>query len=163
MKRSLLYKALRDEALGKMPYLNFFDLQKDQVKTPQQFYPIPFPALLIELGNADFSQLAEFHQKGAMPVSFYLYLDNVTDSFDGAEQEQQTIEMLDRIDDVYQVFEGFCIEGMTPLVRIRDYMPVYGTRLAMYRIDFTTMVDDHKEIETRHVKLNPEFIRKNTK
>jgi hypothetical protein len=147
MKRSLLYKALRDEALIKLPYLKFRDLQKGQMQNPVQNYPVPLPALFIEIGDADFSQLSEAHQKGDLIISLYLYLDCVTDSFDGAEREEETIDLLDKMDDVFQAFEGFSIYGITPLVRKKEHKPQYGKRFIMYRIDFSSTVDSHKILD----------------
>ncbi|MCL1821934.1 MAG: hypothetical protein FWG22_03830, partial [Prolixibacteraceae bacterium] len=80
MKRSAIYKPLRDKARQSLPYLKFIDLQKGQMNTPQQNYPLPLPALLVELGDFRFSNLLEFQQKGDGTISFYLYIDLVSDS-----------------------------------------------------------------------------------
>ncbi|WP_165027079.1 hypothetical protein [Dysgonomonas sp. ZJ279] len=145
MKRSQIYKPLRDQAIKGMPYLKFRDLQKNQMHAPVQNYPIPLPAIFIEIGDIRFSNLLEHDQKGDSVISIYLYLDLVTDSFDGAEGENETINLLDRMDDVFQTFEGFAVPGMTPLVRLTEFKPQYGTRFILYRVDFTTTVDSHKE------------------
>lgn len=147
MKRSFIYKPLRDRAIQGMPYLKFRDLQKGQMQNPTQNYPIPLPALLIEIGDIRFSNLSEHNQKGDGIISLCLYLDLVTDSFDTAEQENETIELLDRMDDVFQTFEGFSIPGLTPLVRQTEYKPQYGKRFILFRVDFTTTSDSRKEPE----------------
>lgn len=144
MKRSKIYKPLRDQAIVGMPYLQFRDLQKGQMNKPRENYPIPLPALFIEIGDVRFSNLLEHQQKGDVMISMYLYMDMVTDSFDTAELENETIELLDHMDDVFQTFEGFAVPGLTPLVRQTEYRPQYGTRFIMFRIDFTTTLDSGK-------------------
>lgn len=158
MKRSQIYKLLRDQAIIGMPYLKFRDLQKGQMHNPKQNYPIPLPALFVEIGDFRFSNLLEHKQKGDGIISVHLFLDLDTDSFDGAEQENETIELLDHMDDVFQTFEGFSITGLTPLVRVTESKPQYGKRFIFFRVDFTTTVDDAKNIERTFIpKPDPEI------
>ena len=158
MKRSGIYKPLRDRAKEKLPCLKFVDLQKGQMANPTQNYPIPLPALFVEIGDIRFSNLLEHQQKGDGIISFYLYLNLVSDSFKGAEQENQTIEILDRFDDLFEAFEGFSIPNLTPLVRSQEYKPQYGKQFIMFRIDFTTTIDDGKDITQKTAeKPTPNF------
>ncbi len=147
MKRSQIYKPLRDLAKEKLSYLQFIDLQKGQMQKPTQNYPVPLPALFIELGDFRFTNLLEHQQKGNGIISFYLYLDLVSDSFTGAERENETIDILDHFDELFETFQGFGIPNLTPLVREVEYKPQYGERYIMFRIDFTTTIDDGKKIE----------------
>lgn len=158
MKRSKIYKPLRDQAIVGMPYLQFRDLQKGQMNKPRENYPIPLPALFIEIGDVRFSNLLEHQQKGEVMISMYLYMDMVTDSFDTAELENETIELLDHMDDVFQTFEGFAVPGLTPLVRQTEYRPQYGARFIMFRVDFTTTLDSGKVNNNKMMPLpDPDF------
>lgn len=142
MLRSNLYKAIRDHSKNALPYLQTRDLQKGQLINPKQNYPLP--AMLVEFQGFRFTNLLEYKQKGDGTISIYLYLDLVTDSLEGAEQENETIELLDYMDGIFQAFEGFKIEGMTPLNRTSEAKPQYGEKFIMFRVDFTTTVDDEK-------------------
>lgn len=153
--RSRVHKALRDLAKEKLPYLSFVDLQKGQMSNPTKNYPIPLPALLVEVGDFRFSNLLEQQQKGNGTISLYLYLDLVTDSFQGAESEEETIDMLNHFDELYETFQGFSIPDITPLVRTLEYKPQYGNRFIMFRIDFATTIDSGKEMEQPMVELSP--------
>lgn len=164
MKRSQIYKPLRDRAIIGMPYLQFRDLQKGQMSKHRENYPIPLPALFIEIGDIRFSNLLEHQQKGDGTISIYLYMDLVTDSFDTAELENETIELLDYMDDVFQTFEGFAIPGLTPLNRQTEYKPQYGTRFIAYRVDFATTIDSGKVNEKITIqKPDPEITSINNK
>ena len=155
MKRSQIYKPLRDKAKQELSYLKFIDLQKGQMNNPTQNYPIPLPALLIELGDFRFSNLLEHKQKGDGTISVYLYFDLVSDTFNGAEREDKTIELLDHFDELFETFEGFPIPNMTPLVRTMEYKPQYGTRFILFRIDFTSTIDDEKDMKRKTTPVTP--------
>lgn len=144
MLRSKIYKAIRDHSKTALPYLKARDLQKGQFINPKKNYPLPLPAMLVEFQGFRFTNLLEHKQKGDGTISIYLYLDLVTDSLEGAEQENETIELLDYMDGIYQAFEGLKITGMTPLNRTNEAKPQYGERFIMFRVDFTTTVDDEK-------------------
>jgi hypothetical protein len=162
MNRSGIYTALRDLVSQRMNYVKFIDLEKGQMSKLKQNYPIPLPSLFIEFGDCLFSDLAEGNQKGNMTVSIYLYTDMVCDSFTGKEREAErlaeTVSILDRYDDLYETFASFSIEGITPLVRRREYRPQYGNRYIMLRADFVTTIDDAQDIERNSAeKPQPNF------
>ena len=156
MKRSDIYKELRNHAALKLPDLRFIDLQKGQFQQQAQNYPIPLPALLIEIGDFRFSNLLEHQQKGDGMISVYLYLDLVSDSFAGAESENQTIEILDRQDELFETFAGAVVSPLaTLLVRQTEYKPQYGNRYIMLRTDFTTTIDDGQTASGQTVPKPP--------
>ena len=151
MKRSDIYKSLRDLAKTELEYLKFVDLQKGQMQAQKQNYPVPLPALFIELGDFRFSNLGESAQLGDGLVSVYLYVDSGYDTFNGSEREDESLSILDKFDDIYQTFEGFKIDNATPLNRLTEYKPQYGDKYILFRVDFTTVVDDKKVIEQKTV------------
>lgn len=156
-KRSDIYKELYIHAKSALEWLVYIDIQKGQFQRIPDNYPIPLPALLIETGNFSFSNAGESTQKGNGIVSFYLYVDLVTDSFLGAENQTHTINLLDRFDDLYQTFEGFVISGITPLNRVTEYKPEYGKRYILFRVDFKTVKDDAKTIEAETATVEGEL------
>lgn len=159
MKRSTIYKAIRDEASTKLQ-LKWIDLQKGQMRSLKENYPFPFPALLIEIGDFTFSQLAEQTQKGEGVISLYLYENLLTDTFKGAKRDDIAIDLLDRFDALYQSFEGFVIGNMTPLVRVKEYKPEYGNKYVLFRIDFATGLDDMKSVDRQQAKPDPNISAK---
>jgi hypothetical protein len=142
MKKSDLYKSIRDIAKAGITDLEFVDLQKGQFKRIKENQPVPLPALLIEFRGGSFSEMARNSQMGDVTIAIYFYLDLVTDSFDGAESEEETIELLDRQDDVYRVFQGQSCELFSKLIRTNEEPPQYGERYIMFRTDFSTNVKE---------------------
>lgn len=156
--RSKVYKDIRDKLLAEMPELQFVDLQKGQMSNKEQNYPIPLPACLVEIRPAQWSN-ATGGQLGDATISLYLYLDLVTDSFDAAERENETIDILDNLDRVYEVMEGFDGVVFHPLNRIADAIVEYGKRYVCYRTDFkTTFIhDDPAQIVEQKPKVKFKF------
>lgn len=159
MKRSEIYTAIRDEAAAKLAP-KWIDLQKGQMRQQKENYPFPFPALLIEIGDFNFSQMAEYTQKGVGLVSLYLIKSNLTDTFKGAKKEELAIELLNSFDSLFQTFEGFTIGEMTPLVRVKEYKPEYGNKYIMFRADFSTSLDDAKQVTKQKAKPKPDIAAK---
>lgn len=145
MKRSEVYKVIRDVVKEKMPYLQYVDLQKQQMKRPSEHYPIALPALLVEFKDARFSNISQLNQIGDFVISIYLYLDLVTDSFDGSELESETIELLDKADDVFQTLQGVSCDLFSQLIRIGEAVHEYGNKYICLRTDFATSIKEEKE------------------
>ena len=137
MIRSKVYKSIRDRLKEKMQALVYVDLQKGQLSKKQQNYPVPLPACLVELNSANWTNTTG-GQLGEPKISLYLYLDLVTDSFDGSELENETIEILDAQDELYEIMQGFSGEDFSPLSRTSDMIYEYGERYVCYRMDFQT-------------------------
>lgn len=159
MKRSVIYKSIRDIAKAKLQ-LKWIDLQKGQLKIPKENYPFPLPALLIEIGDFSYSQLAEHAHIGQGIISLYLYKDLLTDSFKGAKNEDIAIDILDNFDSIYQTFEGLSIAEMTPLVVVKEYKPEYGNKYISFRVDFSTSAQKQKEVDVKKAKPEPEVAAK---
>ena len=143
--RSVVYKAIKDRLKEAKPELEYIDLQKGQFLRMTENYPIPLPACLIELKPVSWSNIVE-GQLGDAIVSFSIFMENVTDSFDGSETEHESIEMLDAQDELYDIMEGFSGEGFSPLCRKGEAAPLYDKRFVMYTVNFQT------EFTSSHVK-----------
>ena len=146
MKRSELYRAIKSEALAKMPNLAYVDLQKGQLENPNG-YPLPLPALLIEFRDATYKNLARHSQIADTTIRMYLVVDLVTDSFNDAELESETVSMLDLQDELYNTMEGLALPKATALIRECDLGVEYGIRNMTFTTDFSTavtVIDDRK-------------------
>ena len=132
-------------------------MQKGQFLNPKQNYPVPLPALLIETGDFRYSDAGELSQKGAGMISLYLYKSNVADTFLGAERGNESIDLLDSFDAIYQDFEAVSIPGITPLNRLVEHRPQYGPGWIMFRVDFRTSRDDQKVVEKAMAPITPDF------
>lgn len=138
MQRSVIYRALVDRAKEALPWLHYIDLNKGQMQRMADHYPIPLPALLIELQAADTSNTSMLHQLLEINIRLLLYIELVTDSFDGAEQSD-SMALLDRSDALHNAFHGFTTDVMR-LTRTRELTPEYGTRYMMLASEYKALV-----------------------
>lgn len=162
MKRSDLYKNIRDIAKVKMPELVYVDLQKQQFKTQKPEHPIPLPALLIEMRDGQFDNISHFSQTGKKTISIYRYDALVNDSFDGAELENETIELLDKQDELFQAFQGESCDLFSGMIRVSESIHEYGNGYICFKTDFTVSVIDEKVIEKQKIQTSTIKVKINT-
>jgi hypothetical protein len=156
--RSEVYKEIRARLLTGIANLQYVDLQKGQMSNKAQNYPIPLPAVLVEFGQVSWSN-STGGQLGDSVISAYLYIDHVTDSFDGAELENETISLLDGIDEVHKILQGLWGTNFSPLSRISDYIVEWRDRYLCMRTDFrTTLFCENQSSNQKHkienIKIN---------
>jgi hypothetical protein len=151
-----LYEAIRDRLLTEVSWIKWTDLQKGQFKQIKENYPLPLPCVLVEIQPTKWEALQSNRQNGPTTVSLYLHLDHSADSLSGTEAEDESIELLDHMDEIFQKLTGISSNYFQRLTRIEDRIVGYGDRMVIYRIDFQTMLYDH--IEEKTIKLPPSKI-----
>lgn len=157
MKRSDIYKALRDQAKANFPDLQYIDLEKGQMQRRSDNYPIPLPALLIRIGAINWTSANEGLRVGIVTISLTLHEDLVTDTFDGAEMENETLLLLDKQDELFQAFEGYAVGDFSPLTRVTDQEPKVVMRSISFTTDFKTSIED-TQIIVRKMAKKPQLI-----
>lgn len=146
MKRSTIYKSIRDVAKSEIPDLAFVDLQKQQIKRRTVEFPLPLPALLVEFKHTPYSNVGSKSQLGEMHITLWLYVNLITNSFDGAEMETETLELLDRADEIFEVFHCNTLGGIGSMTRIADLPNEYGADWMALKTDFKLTIKDKKEL-----------------
>lgn len=155
MQRSKVYIEIRDRLKERMAQLKTVDLQKGQFKNQQQHLPVPMPAALIELRPLDW-QHATGGQIADAVASVSLYLDLVTDSFDEAEQNDETLAILDSLDELNEALSGFSGTDFGSAMRLRDGVDHYGADYVCLKADFRFALFDNKPVR-RIAKPNVNF------
>lgn len=156
MSRSKVYKDIRDKLIELMPEL-YVDLQKGQLKNKKsKNFPIPLPAALIEFKSTKWDKATGL-QIGSPDISISLYLDNVTESFVGAEAENKSLEILDKIDFFGEELDGLESEYFSPLNLTEDSIIGYENGIFAFQIDFSTSIYVDKHIEEMVKKPNVKF------
>jgi len=142
MQRSVIYKALRDRAKEKLTWVQYIDLQKGQFNHPADNYPIPLPALLFEFAHLETSNQLSTLQTTELIIRISLCLQCVTDSFDTSITEIETIELLDKWDEIFNTYHGFYCENITRLTRIRELPADYNNGLIILASEYSTVVKE---------------------
>lgn len=157
MSRSRIYNNIKDRLLEKLEGIRVVDMQKGQFKMAKDNYPLPLPALLIGINPVSWSNTTG-EQIGDGIISIYYYKDLVTDSFDEAESEAETIEVLDSFDEIYRALQGFRGDDFNSLIRINDKIEAYDKTYICFKTDFKTAIDQEVfEISRKANRPEPKF------
>lgn len=137
MKRSDIYKAIRDKLLSDIPGLTV-DVNRGQMDSPKADYPIPVPVALVNLYSIRWEIYAHNLERGLVTVQVDFYKVICSGTFSGAEAENETLDLLDSPDEIYQSLKYLSLpEGsLDELVRTRESEIRSSGRLIGYRIEF---------------------------
>lgn len=141
--RKETYKAVRDRIRAEMPWIKWIDLQKGQMDSPSKSYPLPLPCALVEFKPVTWENFPRQSQIGWTTISIWLYLDHSGDSVKGAQMEEQSLALMDSMDEVFQKLEDLSGPSFKRLVRINDQVVAYKPRMIVYRCDFSTDLHDY--------------------
>jgi hypothetical protein len=153
MKLKELYLLIEQQALNNLSDVQYIDLQKRQIERATENYPIPFPALLVEFGAADHSNLSRHRQIGSSDVSITFYMDLVTDTHDDAQLRDETIQLLDLPDRLFQTFEGLKVSDTTMLIRKSDTGWRFEGNYCWITVTFSFVQYEKKNENTRPLKI----------
>lgn len=162
MKKRDIYIAIRDVAKDSLPELAVVDIQKQQMKRQADDYPMPLPSLLIEIGSVPFSNIGNRSQIGSVNVVLYLYLELVTDTYDGCELEDETLQILDIADDVFEAFHCTRLANVGMMTRKQELPNEYGMRWICLKSAYEITIKDNKDddrtmIVSPKIKINTQI------
>ncbi len=122
-----VYESIKGRLAKELPWLMLIDLEKGQVGRGERNYPVPLPAAYIKLGRIDWYSRTGI-QEGDLTLSVALVLEHVQDTYAGAEDEEASLEDLDREEAVYQALEGYSSAVHSGLNRRVSLAPEWGER-----------------------------------
>ena len=140
MKRSDVYKVIRDKLLNDIPGLTI-DVNRGQMNNPKADYPIPAPLALIGFSAIRWEVYQHGVERGSLTIEVNYYKVICSGTFSGAEAENETLELLDSPDEVYQSLKYFTVDNLfDELYRTGESEIKAGGRLIGYRITFNANV-----------------------
>jgi hypothetical protein len=139
MKRSDIYKAIRDKLLSDIPGVTV-DVQHGQMNT--DLYPAVLPLALVEVSNIKWVTLSERMQQGAADVKVDYFKKICSGTYSGAEAEDETLALIDSPDDISHALNAFefpfALSGR--MFRTGEKALAADGRLVGYRIEFEAEV-----------------------
>lgn len=118
--KSEILQQIKNRIEEKMPQVVFADLYRDQDLYGDDHYPFPLPAVFVEFTGIDWSNQARGHQMGDCVVRIHLLVHDVRDTFSGSESEQQGMDELDMVYELWNCLEGMSGEGFGALNRKQE-------------------------------------------
>lgn len=123
-----------------------------------QEWPIPLPAILIEIADIKWKDLTA-NEIGDVTIRIYFYQDIIGDCYNGSENEDHDLELLDKQDEVMDSLSGFTANGLfSGLIRTADSVERNGKRYICLRSEFTSAVlqQKHEDDSCSICQLNVE-------
>lgn len=151
MKRSDILKAIKDRVSERLPLVQYTDIDKGQFKRVTEEYPVPMPAILVQMKQAPMQSVSQGSQIGSMIVTLSLYQDLVTDSYYGCEAETETDAILDGVDELWKAMDMLNIELWGNMVRTSELEPIYGLRYIAQRIEYRIAIKDIMPSRTSNI------------
>jgi hypothetical protein len=140
MKRSDVYKAIRDKLLADIPGLTV-DVDRGQMTDPKAEYPIPIPLALVNFSKIKWEVIATGLERGSLTISVDYFKVIASGMFSGAEAEDETLELLDSPDEIYQSLKYYSIGELFSELNITEESEIKaGGRLIGYRVTFSANV-----------------------
>lgn len=106
MKKKEIYLAISAQAKQVMPEFKYIDLDRGQEKDEGSNYPVPYPFLLIEFGEFEYSDLLEGNQLASGDIILKARRSLLSDTYMGAPISN-AMDILDFEDEIFQAFQGF--------------------------------------------------------
>ena len=153
VKRTL-YNEIAAKLAAGMPNLEWIGLNKGQFARLRESYPIPRPCALISITRIKWEDDAKRVQKGTATVTVSLFLDAINDTYEGASDVDDALDLLDYSDDVYASLGGY--EGDFFFRRTGDNEGQHTGEISTWSTVFeTTVYDDTRAAKYTKVKATP--------
>lgn len=125
-----------------MPELHTVDEDYGQLEAGKDTYPVIFPAVLVDVQDTRWENVAELKQLGVCTVNVRLVIDCYDDTHHGAPDAAKYIgerEELRR--KLHGLLQGFaCSEKSSGLIRIASRFYTAGNGIKVYESTYTTEV-----------------------
>lgn len=106
------YTTLKAYISTNMPGILHVDLWNDQLNNLDDENPFERPAIFIELGEINWTDVNKNGKRGALPVTFHL----VSDCYDTRADDPNAMDALDLLDLAADHFDNLKLANATPLV-----------------------------------------------
>lgn len=135
-------KELYNKTVEKLDSLSMYqtiDLNKGQINNPQKNYPISYPAALISIDQINWQDMTFNTQEGNVILNVYLFFERFGDTFKGASDKENSLEILDQIHTTAQSLQWLYSENyFTELNLISEEDLTQNFDRPAFKISFST-------------------------
>lgn len=135
---------IQNRVKTRMPEINHFDLYagqfNDELLTQKILF---FPCVLLEFRQMDFQTLSENVQQCDALIVVHIAQNMIaTDFYEGAENQNQALTMLDFTEEVHKALQGFTDDFFTPLTRVREVQNSNFGNVFVNELHYQTTIND---------------------
>lgn len=145
--------------LSRVSNLKHIDKNWNQLNYEQP--PVKWPCALIDIANADYSQVAQLHQIAEADVEITIADLRFTNTSLRNPNREDGFDIFTLLDDVHQALQGFAPANAQPLVRTNLQKVDTGYNYEVYRMTYRTAWKVEKLYNETKVQVEPKIIEGN--
>lgn len=144
------------QQLSTVPALKHIDKNWNQLNYEQP--PVKWPCALIDIANADYSQVAQLHQIAEADVEITIADLRFTNTSLRNPNREDGFDIFTLLDDVHQALQGFRPTGAQQLVRTNLQKVEYGYNYEIYKMTYRTSWNEGILTDTTSAHVEPVII-----
>jgi len=144
------------QQLSTVPALKHIDKNWNQLNYEQP--PVKWPCALIDIANADYSQVAQLHQIAEADVEITIADLRFTNTSLRNPRHEDGFDIFTLLDDVHQALQGFRPTGAQQLVRTNLQKVENGYNYEIYKMTYRTSWKVEKLTDTTSAHVEPVII-----
>ncbi|MFL0104964.1 hypothetical protein [Tenacibaculum maritimum] len=137
--RKELYNAVASK-LSELKIFDWIDLYKGQLSNPNDNYPTGFPAAFISIGRINYEDMTMNVQEGEGVLELYIFFNKGGDTFEGAEDKETSLKILDTLDTVVNTVQWLQSEYFQELTQIGEEDLTQRYNRPAYKLSFSLLV-----------------------
>jgi len=137
--RKELYNAITDK-LKELNLYEWIDLDKAQVDRQKENYPFYFPAAFIRIRNIQYEDMTLDMQEAEATIDVLVFFDRYGDTFDGAVDRTESLNILDNLDVTIQKLQWEEVESFGIMTNTNDEDLTERYKRPAYKLTFKTII-----------------------
>jgi len=140
--RKIIYESICTKLKASNQYtFEWLDLWKAQVGTnKEKQYPFNFLAGFISINRINWQDMVGDVKEGTTTIEVYLFFDKYGDTFDGADDQTTSLEILDTVDQVAEDLHWLETDPFKELTQISEEDLTTAYDRPAYRLTFETII-----------------------
>ena len=122
--------------------------------------PVKFPCALLDIANVEYTQLGNLAQDGIGMVEITIANFQLSPGSGKAPNKHDSYSVLDIIEKIHQVLQGYTNGKILPLVRVSLNKLDASFRYEVYKVSYQTAWRVYKNTDEVPVKVTPKVTRK---
>lgn len=150
-----IFLAIQQQLLT-VPALKHIDKNWNQLNYEQP--PVRWPCALIDIANADYSQVAHLHQIAEADVEIIIADLRFTNTSQRNPNREDGFDIFTLLDDVHQALQGFRPANAQQLVRTNLQKVENGFNYEVYKMTYRTSWNVEKLTDTTSAHVDPVIV-----
>lgn len=118
--------------------VRYIGLQKGQLNNLAQSRPVPLPCVLIGIAAIDYQLMPANRAEGQAIITLDIAFENYHEQFSGSHDNEQSLEMLDLLDEIVRLMSYVRGENFTDLHLARErHLPYSIPGIQLHQLEFS--------------------------